>query len=337
MQCRDIILEMAEEKKDQRQSSAPAESQRDACCDDGDQQADDSLAQDVEKKLTIEHRQPKVDEPQSHAHQHSTIVCDAWYGLPTQKRPRRERVNAIARQLRNMEQSALLATTKTAANTGSSKPGCCGVRVVLVGKESDVQVIGERLEKLREEDVGTNGDNSCGSCRVKLLPNVSVSEACGTLRTQDDEPASTANDDAECHDKPIYLSPDADTTLDPRKPPPRTVVVGMLIDRRVQPNRSSERATKIDVPAARLPMDELKVEGLETNEALNVDTVLEMMVCWWNNVDGLHVGGGNAGGKNDDVDDNGNSFRRCFIAAASAAMVSHEDRHPNRAIHGAGS
>ena len=84
-------------------------------------------------------------------------------------------------------------------------------------------------------------------------------------------------------------------------------------------------------------MDELKVEGLETNEALNVDTVLEMMVCWWNNVDGLHVGGGNAGGKNDDVDDNGNSFRRCFIAAASAAMVSHEDRHPNRAIHGAGS
>ena len=340
MQCRDIILEMAEEKKDQRQSSAVVESQRDACCDDGDQQADDSLAQDVEKKLTIEHRQPKVDEPQSHAHQHSTIVCDAWYGLPTQKRPRRERVNAIARQLRNVEQSALLATTKTAAanNTGaSSTPGCCGVRVVLVGKESDVQIIGERLEKLREEDGGTNGESSCGSCRVEVLPNVTVSEACGTLRTQDDEPASTANDDAECHDKPIYLSPDADTTLDPRKPPPRTVVVGMLIDRRVQPNRSSERATKIDVPAARLPMDELKVEGLETNEALNVDTVLEMMVCWWNNVDGLHVGGGNAGGKNDDVDDNGNSFRRCFIAAASAAMVSHEDRHPNRAIHGAGS
>ena len=338
MQCRDIILEMAEEKKDQRQSSAVIESQHDACIDDCDQQAADSLAQDVEK-LTIENT-PKVDEPQSHQQQQpSTIVCDAWYGLPTQKRPRRERVNAIARQLRNVEQSALLAT-RTAESTSSSKQKHgCGVRVVLVGKESDVQVIGERLEKLREEDGGTNDESSCDSCRVELLPNVSVAEACGVLPAQEaevDKPAS-ANDDTEtkCHGKPIYLSPDADTTLDPRKPPPRTVVVGMLIDRRVQPNRSSERAEKIDVPAARLPMDELKVEGLETNEALNVDTVLETMVCWWDNVDGLRDGGGYTGNNNDD--DDGNSCRRCFIAAASAAMVSHEDRHPNRAIHGTGS
>ena len=345
MQCRNIILEMAEEKKDQRHPSPPAESQQDSCGDDGDQQAD-SLAQDVERKLTIavEHK-PKVDEAQPHQRQHqqrqqSTIVCDAWYGLPTQKRPRRERVNAIARQLRNVEQSALL------AKVANSKQGC-GVRVVLIGKESDVLVIGERLEKLREEDGGTNDDlSNRETCRVEMLPNVSVEEACRDTRFQEVDESARANDDTEilveCHDKPTYLSPDADATLDPRKSPPRTVVVGMLIDRRVQPNRSSERAEKIDVPAARLPMDELKVEGLETNEALNVDTVLEMMVCWWDKVDGLHVhdGRGNAhvGNEDDDDDDNdnGNSFRKCFIAAASAAMVSHEDRHPNRAIHGTG-
>jgi hypothetical protein len=33
----------------------------------------------------------------------------------------------------------------------------------------------------------------------------------------------------------VYLSPDADAALDPCKRPPRVVVVGLLIDRRVQP------------------------------------------------------------------------------------------------------
>ena len=310
---------------------------------DGDQQAD-SLVQDVqeltindsaagdEQKPQVEEKKPAVSEAaeqtqKSHQRRQPTIVCDAWYGLPTQKRPRRERVNAIARQLRNVEQSALL------ANVANSRRSC-GARVVLVGKESDVQVIGERLEKLREEDGGKNIESSSSSsskvCKVELLPNISVEEACGTALEAD---GLASADDTNCHDEAdqaIYLSPDAETTLDPRQPPPRTVVVGMLIDRRVQPNRSSERAEKIAIPAARLPMDELKVEGLETNEALNVDTVLEMMVSWWDKVDRrVHVG-------NDD-DDDGTTFRRCFIAAASAAMVSHEDRHPNRAIHGTGS
>ena len=30
-----------------------------------------------------------------------TLLCDAWYGFPTQKRPRRERINAVSRQISN--------------------------------------------------------------------------------------------------------------------------------------------------------------------------------------------------------------------------------------------
>ena len=324
MQCRDIILEMAEEKKDQRQSSVAAAEGLHFNEDDGEEQ---TLAQDVEK-LTISSstaadgdgdHQIEVAEPPS------IIVCDAWYGLPTQKRPRRERVNAVARQLRNFEQSSLLQSTSHSSEQSR------GIRVVLVGKGPDVKVIGERLDKLREED-NCKGERKeeLIACKVELWPNVSVEEACRIVNKYALDCGSEAN-------RPIYLSPDADKTLDPRKPPPRTVVVGMLIDRRVQPNRSNERANSIEITAARLPMDELNVEGLETNEALNVDTVLEMIVCWWDNVDGLAAACDNGNNKQKkEVEKQEEMLRRCFVNAASAAMVSHEDRHPNRAIHGSG-
>jgi hypothetical protein len=342
MQCRGILLQMAEEKRDQRRQSSACETQNSA---NDEETKVFSLAQNVEQLVIstaagdVERREVLIEsQSPSPRHRQSTIICDAWYGLPTQKRPRKERVNAVARQLRNFEQSALLSSklkggvhvstcTTTTTTTSSNQQGR-EIRVVLVGKKVDVHEIGDRLKKLREEDEGKNKEisniSTCRSeaCRVELLPNVSVEEAaCGRRRKVARE------DDADCA---LYLSPDAETTLDPSEPPPRTVVVGMLIDRRVQPNRSSERAEKIAVSAARLPMDELKVEGLETNEALNVDTVLEMMVCWWDRVDDL--AGCEGGGKEDGI-----SLRRCFVTAASAAMVSHEDRHPNRAIHGTGS
>ena len=324
MHCRDIILEMAEKKKDQRQSSVAAAEGLHFNEDDGEEQ---TLAQDVEK-LTISSstaadgdgdHQIEVAEPPS------IIVCDAWYGLPTQKRPRRERVNAVARQLRNFEQSSLLQSTSHSSEQSR------GIRVVLVGKGPDVKVIGERLDKLREED-NCKGERKeeLIACKVELWPNVSVEEACRIVNKYALDCGSEAN-------RPIYLSPDADKTLDPRKPPPRTVGVGMLIDRRVQPNRSNERANSIEITAARLPMDELNVEGLETNEALNVDTVLEMIVCWWDNVDGLAAACDNGNNKQKkEVEKQEEMLRRCFVNAASAAMVSHEDRHPNRAIHGSG-
>ena len=324
MHCRDIILEMAEKKKDQRQSSVvAAESLQ--FKGDGEEQTN-ILAQDVVEKLTISTSTADGDGDRHEvAEPPSIIVCDAWYGLPTQKRPRRERVNAVARQLRNFEQSSLLQSTSHSSEQSR------GIRVVLVGKGPDVKVIGERLDKLREED-NCKGERKeeLIACKVELWPNVSVEEACRIVNKYALDCGSEAN-------RPIYLSPDADKTLDPRKPPPRTVVVGMLIDRRVQPNRSNERANSIEITAARLPMDELNVEGLETNEALNVDTVLEMIVCWWDNVDGLAAACDNGNNKQKkEVEKQEEMLRRCFVNAASAAMVSHEDRHPNRAIHGSG-
>ena len=94
----------------------------------------------------------------------------------------------------------------------------------------------------------------------------------------------------------------------------------------------------LEITAARLPMDELNVEGLETNEALNVDTVLEMMLYWWDKVDGLAAVCDTTDNKKQkkEAEKYEEMLRRCFVNAASAAMVSHEDRHPNRAIHGSG-
>ena len=42
----------------------------------------------------------------------------------------------------------------------------------------------------------------------------------------------------------VYLSPDADETLSPDAPPPPILVVGMLVDRRIRPDRSKKRAAE---------------------------------------------------------------------------------------------
>ena len=269
-----------------------------------------------------------------------TIICDLWYGLPTQKRPRRERVNAVARQLRNFECWSSSANAASCAARSSSKNA--KYRIVLVGGEADVKVIGERLGKLRmEEKIDVSEE-----CRVQLLPGVTVEDECNALSQSSCQFASdnsnakeeSSNDIIHSDQQAVYLSPDAEHTLNSRQKPPQTVIVGMLIDRRVQPNRSNLRATKINVNAARLPMDELRVDGLENSEALNVDTVLELMIRWWDAADRVLVDGSmdrsNCIGRDADGANVDDSLTRCFLDAASSAMVSHEDRHPNRAIHG---
>lgn len=296
------------------------------------------IARAVEKLTINDPKSSPADDADEHDTSRSTrtIICDAWYGLPTQKRPRRERVNAVARQLRNFELSSIWSCCCTGTPTSTSCATCnngnnkrrAKYRIVLVGGEADVKVIGERLDKLREDGKADVDDDD--ECRVQLLPGVSVEAECKQAlaqRTSFTSLDDTSTDTAQPEDA-IYLSPEAKRILDPCKSPPTTVVVGMLIDRRVQPNRSSLRAEKIHVQAARLPMEELRTEGLDNSEALNVDTVLELMVCWWDAVDGS-VDGVLVNGEED-------TMRRCFVEAATSAMVSHEDRHPNRPLHGSG-
>jgi hypothetical protein len=127
--------------------------------------------------------------------------------------------------------------------------------------------------------------------------------------------------DKVCNSNVIYLSPDADDELDPFCPPPPVVVVGLLIDRKVQANRSLQRATeKLRVRSARWPLSSLQkerscwcggqnnrsdhvagssrtsshahgveeyrgtlIKDLHQSEPFNVDTILEALQLWhWN-------------------------------------------------------
>ena len=68
-----------------------------------------------------------------------SLVCDAHYGFPTQRRPRRERINAVARQLRNFEVWV----------QGRRRDRSPIVSAAVVGAEGDVAAIRERLVELR--------------------------------------------------------------------------------------------------------------------------------------------------------------------------------------------
>merc|ERR1712194_708810 len=76
-----------------------------------------------------------------------------------------------------------------------------------------------------------------------------------------------------------YLSPDADNVLSLEDGLPDVVIVGMLVDRLTQLNRSKERSLDIDenIYCARLPLHTIGASDLSSNEPLNIDTVLELI------------------------------------------------------------
>lgn len=113
----------------------------------------------------------------------------------------------------------------------------------------------------------------------------------------------------------VYLSPDAEDVLDPNVSPPDRVIVGLLIDRRVQLNRSKDRATKLELPAVRLPLENFNVDK---SEPLNVDCILSAMQLWWQNCE---IKGASS---------------ECFLHSMEQAFEEHCQRHPNRPLHKAG-
>ena len=160
------------------------------------------------------------------------------------------------------------------------------------------------------------------------------------------------------NDTIAYLSPDADETLNPKETPPSIVIVGMLVDRKVKQNRSKSRAEEIihkqscdddktnvseqekesvkddqnvltsHLTCARLPLDALNTSDLGSDEALNIDTVLEMIQRWWYNY-GKHS---NSITTNED-NNKSNLQLKLFQDAAARAMLTHRNRHPKRTIH----
>jgi hypothetical protein len=139
----------------------------------------------------------------------------------------------------------------------------------------------------------------------------------------------------------VYLSPDAEQRLDPTQEPPRIVMVGMLVDRRVRPHQSRNRAARLQIPTYRLPLDETVVEiqsnidddnghddnkdiqKLDIHEPLNIDTVLELMQRWWWNCDNAREH------REIDVVE----YQTCYYRALQSSLEHHQQRHPRRPLH----
>ncbi|KAL3912109.1 MAG: hypothetical protein SGARI_001321 [Bacillariaceae sp.] len=207
-------------------------------------------------------------------------------------------------------------------SANSSQASLATVRVVGCPDEKTRSALESKLlEKLDVSALPEHVTISCESLEEYLEKNQGGSSAIDdgdSIGGNGDEPQSTS-----C--TAVYLSPDADESLDPSKRPPLIAVVGLLIDRRVQPNRSKDRASKLDnIVAKRWPLEECFVE-ISAKEPLNVDCVLEGMQQWWWNCNKT------SSLENDDDD---NVFdKECFLQAASQAIEHHAKRHPSRPLH----
>lgn len=261
------------------------------------------------------------------------IICDAWYGFPTQKRPRKERILAVSKQIYNFLHWRLdfykLRQDKLLEDAS---------HILVIGKEEDVGAIRDRVDELCQ----CHGKELLVKCT--FLPGMTLEEiilskgddslvCCETGRKMNGITSSTRSP-SESKENIVYLSPDAEESLKPTIAPPTVVVVGMLVDRKVQPNRSKLRAQELILDTARgdgdaftiesrsLPLDSLNVVELNDDEPLNIDTVMEMMERWWGNV------------RNWNETKNGDSLSKSFRDAASRALYTHRSRHPNRTVHG---
>lgn len=207
-----------------------------------DQNAIDAVSTDLLSNLEIsEENSSEID----------TLICDVGYGFPKEKKPRRERVNAVTRQIVNFLEWQVEATKNDPTKSLAL------LRVVGCQDEATKSVLEDRTKAL---------------LKTTKLPSHLVF-TCDSL----EEVCSPDKIDAA---KPIYLSPDAEEAVDPAKRPPSLVIIGMLIDRRVQPNRSKDRALGLDFTPQRWALGECFTE-INPNEPLNVDCVLEGMQQWY--------------------------------------------------------
>jgi hypothetical protein len=206
----------------------------------------------------------------------NVLVCDATYPLPSESRPRKEQVRAIAKQLCNFLE------WQTAACKDPDE--LAEVKIVLGSREQSV-AIKERFLQLWSQD------------NLPKHVTLEINESLDTYRES----------------SVYYLSPDADEVLSPSCKAPPTVIIGMIIDRKIKRGRSKRRADILGIQARRLPLDNFV--NLQNREPLNVDTVLELMQQWW----------WNEGDKG--------SEGNFFVEAACQAIERHARRHPNRPIH----
>lgn len=330
----------------------------------------------------------------------TALICDAWYGFPKQKRPRQERILAVSRQIYNyiLWNNSELQKMKLRKNNTKNNKNHDQIEIYnqmimsmkatmyVVGEVEDVNSIQERVDQLllnsTDEKPNSNVDNSSGNSEKKgndksseemetkcyFLAGVTLEALCNKLskmKSQQYQHMSSQNNIPLPRFKSdiVYLSPDASLTLNPKELPPSIVIIGMIVDRKIQNNRSKSRAEKIIVniqnleqlliddndikesserkgneqeiivpnlnfECTRLPLDALNVSDLGSDEALNIDTVLEMVQRWWYNCgnDAMH----SPNPRSSSSDNMGSKF---FVDAAARALLTHRNRHPNRTIH----
>lgn len=243
------------------------------------------------------------------------LVLDAGYGFPREKKVRKEKINAIASQLSNF------LVWQIGPNGSAATNGCEYALVKVVGCPDETvktNLENRTIENMKRASSVLDFDGKSLPSHVSLSCE-SLEECLEHLASTNPGPITPASFD-KAIDEPVYLSPDAAESLDPCCEPPEIAIVGLLIDRRVQPNRSRDRANNIGIVARRWPLEDCFAE-IDSHEPLNVDCVLEGMQQWWYNW------------KNTSPSCSDSIKRETFIQAASQAIEHHVKRHPSRPLH----
>lgn len=135
-------------------------------------------------------------------------------------------------------------------------------KATLLGKDDDIKAVEDRIHEITSNNSQSTNNH---------VNDIDFQSNNVTIQQYIDKKLQGVDQDA------VYLSPDADT-LSCTSQPPQIVIIGMLIDRRITTDRSRKRAEEVlKIRAARLPLDELNVKELKSQEPLDVDTVLELM------------------------------------------------------------
>lgn len=147
------------------------------------------------------------------------LICDAGFGLPREGRPRKEKILAIARQLVNFLEWQQQECSSSSGAAQTSNIFLAQVQVVGCPDEATKSALEQRTKDLWKPHSSSLPSHVEFSCQP-------LEETCQQYEKNDEEV--------------VYLSPDTDDSLDPSQAPPNVVVLGLLIDRRIQVSRSKD-------------------------------------------------------------------------------------------------
>ena len=307
------------------------------------------------------------------------FICDLGYGLPNEVRPRKEKIFAIAKQLvtflswqtqqQQLLQYPVAPLYIVLGKTMHQPPKSTAFATTVsgeIGKSGDTVVAPLADAITNSDSVDHDNFQSPEHNELKAIHDMLLArmqEVWHKITIADPLPpfpenvitfsyqplnaflltfGGIATGNHRDNDT-VYLSPDAANVLDTTKPPPRNIIIGMLIDRRtIQHNRSVLRAQEHHIQAVRWPIESIMTnrhfipQTIHKNEPLNVDCVLEGMQQWYWNilthtterpkpVETLHT----------DVVNRTNPtiYRETFEVAAMQAIHHHIIRHPQRPLH----